>query len=234
MTGLKDRQVEPEIMDGPDLDPAAHRAALLGLGRINRVSRSAALVWPVLREAARAQARPLRVLDIACGGGDVVVALLRRARREGVPLAMSGCDISDVALEVARGQAQDAGVEARFFRHDALAERPPERSDVTMTSLFLHHLSHEDGATLLRNMRQASRWVVVNDLERSTAGYGAAWMGTRILTRSGVVHIDGPRSVRAAFTAEELRDLAEQAGLIGATIHRRWPFRLLLTWRAAA
>ena len=35
----------------------------------------------------------------------------------------------------------------------------------------------------------------------------------KVLTRSPIVHVDGPRSVAAAFTVEEVRRLAGQAGL---------------------
>ena len=54
--------------------------------------------------------------------------------------------------------------------------------------------------------------------------------GSRLLTRSPIVHVDGPLSVRAAFTVAEARQLAERAGLSGATIRRHWPQRFLLSW----
>ena len=62
-------------------------------------------------------------------------------------------------------------------------------------------------------------------------GYLLALIGTRVLSRSPIVHVDGPRSVRAAFTVFEALQLAEHAGLHGATIGWRWPFRFLMEWR---
>ena len=63
-----------ELMDQPDLDPNLHVAALNGLRRINSISRSAAILWPSIAEAAREfQPNPLRVLDLACGAGDNVL-----------------------------------------------------------------------------------------------------------------------------------------------------------------
>ena len=63
------------------------------------------------------------------------------------------------------------------------------------------------------------------------AGWLLAHVGTRLLSRSWVVHTDGPRSVAGAFTVAELRELAAEAGLVGAEVAWRWPFRMLLTWR---
>jgi hypothetical protein len=61
-----------------------------------------------------------------------------------------------------------------------------------------------------------------------------AHVAARALTRSHVVHVDAPRSVRAAFTRSEVRGLASQAGLDGAHVIRRWPCRLLLIWKRPA
>ena len=55
--------------------------------------------------------------------------------------------------------------------------------------------------------------------------------GLRILTRSPIVHVDGPLSVRAGFQPGEVLDMADRAGLRGARITRHWPQRLLLSWR---
>jgi hypothetical protein len=73
--------------------------------------------------------------------------------------------------------------------------------------------------------------VLVDDLNRSWAGLALASAATRLLTTSAVVHTDGPRSVRAAFTPSEALGLAEQAGLTGATVRRHWPCRWQLVWR---
>jgi hypothetical protein len=77
----------------------------------------------------------------------------------------------------------------------------------------------------------ASRLVLVNDLERSWIALLVARLATHVLTTSPVVRVDGPSSVEAAFSLTEARALAEAAGLRGARIQRRWPFRWLLTWR---
>ena len=47
------RELVGEVMDDPSLDAAEHARALRGLAWINRVSRSAAVVWPAIEAAAR-------------------------------------------------------------------------------------------------------------------------------------------------------------------------------------
>lgn len=229
------RRLEPEVMDDPGLDAGLHRQALRGLARINAWSGSARILWPAIAALARQVApRPLRLLDVATGGGDVPLRMARRARRAGLHLEIAGCDRSAVAVQSATEAAARAGAAVHFTVRDALADGLPDGFDVLTCSLFLHHLTHDDAVKLLRTMAAAARHLVlVNDLRRSGGGWWFAYFGTRILSRSPVVHVDGPRSVAAAFTVAEAAALAAEAGLPGATVARRWPFRFLLTWQRA-
>jgi hypothetical protein len=77
----------------------------------------------------------------------------------------------------------------------------------------------------------AGNLVLVNDLSRGWRGWLAAYLGSRIITRSHVVHVDAPRSVEGAFTPEEAIDVARRAGWDGARVKRKFPFRYLLSWR---
>lgn len=230
---LRRRRRRPEIMDQPDLDAGRHIHALRGLERINRWSGSTWIVWPAIRELARATTpTPLRVLDVATGGGDIPTRLWLKSRRAGLPLEVDGCDRSLDALQYARQRTVYQGARVRFFPLDAVRDPLPTGYQVIVSSLFLHHLDEEQARTLLRHMAQAAgRLVLINDLRRSFGGFALAYLGTRLLSTSEVVHIDGPRSVEAAFTVPELRRLAADAGLAGAKVERRWPCRMLLTWR---
>jgi 2-polyprenyl-3-methyl-5-hydroxy-6-metoxy-1,4-benzoquinol methylase len=218
-------------MDQPGLDRDRHFQALRGLERINFWSRSAAIVWPPLAEAARRSSRQLRVLDVATGAGDLPICLWHWARRAGIALHFDGCDLSPDAVAYARQRAATQGAGVSFFTCDALGPSLPGGYDIVLSSLFLHHLEEEQAVQLLRRLAEAAkRMVLVNDLVRSGAGLLLAYVGTRMLSRSLIVHTDGPRSVEGAFTPPEARALARRAGLVGATVEPRWPFRFLLRW----
>lgn len=226
-------------MDAEDLDPVRHIKALTALARVNRVSLVAARVWREVLHLSRGsrdrgdrkEDRPLRILDVACGGGDVMVDVARRAQRASLPLVVHGCDLSPVALEHARSEAGRRSVAVEFFARDVLADGLPGGYDLVCSSLFHHHLSREDAVELLRGMAEAGHRVLVQDLLRGTLGYLLAWSGLRLLSRSEVAHVDGPRSVRAAFTLPEVRAMAAEAGYVGAVIRRGWPERFILRWR---
>lgn len=233
MPDLCRRCRQPEVMDQPELANLDHRRALAGLARINWFSGSAALLWPAIANEARANGeKPLRVLDIATGAGDVPLRLWRRAMQANLNVEFSACDISSTALDYARRRALAAGAPIRFFRLNAVSEEIPGDFDVITSSLFLHHLPDDAAQDFLRRAGAAARrMLLVHDLLRSRRGYWLAWLATRFLTASWVARIDGPLSIRGAFTCDEVESMAGSAGLERAAITRHWPERFLLTWR---
>ena len=233
---LSTRNLQPELMDDPTLDPSSHRQALLGLGRINWWSRTDAAVWKQLLNIVQnsPDGEPVTILDIASGGGDLAIRLAKIARQHNRALEIHGCDISPTAISHATEQARAAGLSnISFHQCNALEEPLPRPSyDVVMCSLFLHHLNAQQALVLLRRMKASARQLVlVDDLRRTRLGYWLAWLGCRILTRCHVVHVDGPMSVEGAFSTAEARDIAVNAGLKTVTMQHHWPQRFLLSWR---
>jgi SAM-dependent methyltransferase len=236
---LSRRRLRPERMDDPDLPAAEHRKALAGLARIHAVDFSDRLLWRPVAELARARGGPLTVLDLACGGGDLTLALARRAAAAGLPIRVAGCDLSPTAVERAREAAAARGLDVPFFTHDALAGPPAltdtgQPYDVLTCSLFLHHLDEERAVALLTRMReQAGAAVLVHDLLRSKAGWLLAWLASRVLSTSPVVRTDALLSVEGALSFPEVGFLMGRAGMhrshTAVTTH--WPERWLLHWR---
>lgn len=230
---LSRRNLQPELIDRDDLDAQRHRQALDGLARINFFSRSASILWPPIRSLVASEPeRNWRLLDVATGAGDLPIALWRKARRAGIRLEVEGCDKSGRAIEHARRRAARLNVPARFFDRDAVEQPLPEGYDIVTSSLFLHHLDEPQAIELLGRMAAAAgRLMLVNDLERSRAGFALAFVGVRLLTRCDVVHVDGPQSVAGAFRLDEVRAMCRAAGLDGYSLKRRWPCRYLLAWK---
>jgi 2-polyprenyl-3-methyl-5-hydroxy-6-metoxy-1,4-benzoquinol methylase len=227
------RVVTGERMDLPDVDAGDHREALEGLRRINAASRTAGrMAGPIGRLARREKLDRISLLDVACGGADVSIGVATAAKGWGATVALTLMDRSSTALQHAARAAARAGIGCRCIQGDALAALPGNDFDVVASSLFLHHVPTADQVVdLLRNMRGAAgRMVVISDLERSRAGLAAAWLGCRLLSRSEIVHHDGPASVRAAWRLGELAEFAARAGMGAARIGRCWPWRMLLIW----
>ena len=224
------RRRQAELMDDPALDPSRHAQALRALRRINRVSFTADRVWLEVRRVHARLDRPIRVLDLACGGGDVLLDVARRARKAAVPVELHGADVSPVAVQQARRQAaREAAVDV--FELDVLSHPIPSGYDLITTSLFLHHLERNEAVDLLRRMADATESsLLVQDLRRTQLGYVFAWVGLHTLTSSDVARVDGLISVRSAFTTREVDDMCGDAGLAEAEVGRGWPQRFVIRW----
>ena len=229
---LSHRHRQPEIMDAADLPASRFVDTLKGLGRVNAVTRSSRIMWPDLKAAAmRHPDRPIRVLDVACGGGDVLLALWRLARRAGIKVELEGCDASPEAVRYSRETAEGARAPIGFFQHDVTLGSLPGGYDMIMSTLFLHHLEEQAAVAFLCDAAaKAKDRVVIQDLVRSGVSYWFTRVGTSLLLLNDICRLDGRTSVEGAFTRAEAEVLAQQAGLHNAEIVPRLPFRYLIRW----
>jgi len=218
-------------MDDPQLDADQHRRALAGLSRLNRCSGVAGAMYRQLRSfAKRVGDRPLTVLDVASGSGDVPIAWARKALREGLDLRITLSDISAVAVEEQRRLAKRSGVEILSMQHDCLRTPLPGGFDVVTCSLFMHHLDEHETFCLLQAMQSAStRGMIVCDLERSRLNLALVNAAARLLTRSPIVHTDADLSIRGAYTIDEFQRIASDALARPVRVNRLFPCRFMLT-----
>ena len=233
MNGLPDlteRRLQPELMDSPSLDLGPHLEALDALERVGLVSLAGWRTWHEVLRLAREGVQPVRVLDLACGGGDVLLSVARRAARAGVEVDLHGCDLSSVALERAGARGGDA-LGVTFHEWDVLRASLPEGYDLLTSSLFLHHLTRDEAVGLLSRMADAAgKRIFIQDLRRTPVGHVFARVGLGVLTRSPVARHDGRISVESAFTMEEVRAVCHDAGLTGAQVRSCWPQRFTVRW----
>ncbi len=232
---LSKRVLVGELMDDPQLPAKDHHQALNGLRRVNRFSRTARVISSAIIDHWRTegQSTRLRVLDLACGGGDVATQVAEHLRRARVDAEVHGWDLSKTAIDFAVQQLGQDQNRVHFKIADALNAEVAEQFDVVYCTLFLHHLDDCEAERLLKSMWGMSRkMVLIDDLRRSTVGYALAIIGCQLLSRSPIVHVDGPLSVRAAFTESEIQELSDRCQLPRPVIRRHWPHRFLLKWMA--
>ena len=228
----------PELMDDPALNQAEHDQALTALARINWISSTATQlgrrVVRLLATARSTHCGPVRIIDIACGGGDLTTAVARYlGRRLEQPVEVLGLDVSERAIGWARQRHASSSQSATitFAQADIVCDGCPP-CDVAIHSLFLHHLDDDAAIELLRGMAAAvTAGGVFSDLIRSRLGLLLAHVGTTMLARSRVARVDGPLSVKAARTVVEYRQLLSIAGLPHAQIDRTWPERVCVSWK---
>jgi len=233
---LETRNVTPELMDDPGLERSEHLRALKALGRINWLSRTArSLAREMEHVLGPVPDRKIRVLDMACGSGDIILPLQRLLLRQSIEAEIDGCDASPVAIDFAAFQAEMSGSRAQFFLRNVLKDPLPEGYDLIISSLFLHHLRDAEIPALLSKLaNSAELGFVISDLVRSRLGYWMAYLASMAVTRSAVVRVDSLLSVRSALTISEIDSYMFEAGLnAGSRVYRCFPCRFISSWRRA-
>lgn len=215
-----------ELMDDPGCDPVMLATTLRRFDTVNRlVSGWSRIYRSRLAPTLAALGRPTRVLDLGCGGGDLVVRLATLARRDGLDVHWLGVDPDARAVEVA---ARSANGRIGFRAADAgdlLASG--DRFDAVISNHVLHHLN-DDLASFAAESRRLSHGVVLHgDIARSRRAYALYAVGITPLAPGTFLRTDGLRSIRRSFTPSELADeLAVKAPEVWS-VARPAPFRLL-------
>jgi hypothetical protein len=217
-----------ELLDDPAADPETVAQSLRNVARANRWFGGAAAVRHGLQRVLRGvpRGRPLTLLDLGTGAGDLPQRAVRWARRHGYTLRPVGLELNRTAAAM----AWRAGVPCAV----ACAGAPPMREksvDIVLVSQVAHHLTSDSAVRLLRTCDALARiGVVIADLRRGRMAPIAFWVGARALRFDPSTVADGITSIRRGYTLRELRALLVEAG-VSARVSRRPGYRLVATWR---
>jgi 2-polyprenyl-3-methyl-5-hydroxy-6-metoxy-1,4-benzoquinol methylase len=217
----------PEWMDG-DCSYQDFRACMRSLEQINRwlLGYRATLAW--LKRLPHGSRHPLRIVDVGSGGGDLLRQIARWARRQGIPVELTGIDLNPYATRTAvESTPKELGV--HWVTGDAMAYRPEKPIDLVVSSLMAHHLEDEEIVALLKWMDATAQagWFI-SDLERSRRSSRAfEWMARTARWHRFVRH-DGPVSFQRAFRKQDWVRLLALAEIPSgtATIEHWHPGRL--------
>lgn len=218
-----------EALDTPHLPSDVTRATLSDIARANTLfGGRRAVAWGVDRVVAGTAARPVTLLDVGAGMGDVASWLKRPRRGAAVVVRAVALDWHREAARLcaARGLAATQG----DAFHLPLADRS---IDVVVASQLLHHFQRPTAVQLVHELTRVARvGVVVADLRRSAVAMAGIWLAALALRFHAVSRRDGVLSVRRGYTRGELAALLREAG-VEATVTARPGFRLVATWRVA-
>ncbi|MBO1900922.1 methyltransferase domain-containing protein [Leucobacter weissii] len=195
-----------ELMDDPACDPVRLRRTLERFALVNRaVSCWGAVYRARLRPLLRRLDRPARLLDIGCGGGDVVRRLVRLARSDGFGVEALGIDPDPRALEVARAAKTMPGVSYEQARSRALVERG-ERFDLVISNHLLHHLDDGSLEQLIADSEALATGLCLHsDIARSDGAYALFSVAVPPIAPGSFLLVDGLRSIRRSYAPAELR-----------------------------
>lgn len=231
MSRLEPAALGWELLDDPAAAPAQVCESLRNIARANRWFGGASAVRFGLERAlpSRVARRPLTLLDVGTGIGDLPHMAVAWAARRGVSLRPVGLERHGAAARLAR----QSGLTAVVGDGGALPFRSAS-VDLVLLSQVAHHFAPGAIVRLLRECARVARQaVIVADLRRSTlAAFGFRLAGTLLRFDADTLR-DGVTSLRRGFTEASLEALLAEAGVV-AQVARRPGARLVAVWHPPA
>ena len=200
------RVLEPETLDhlAPD-DPVAERSRR-DLRRVNAfMGARRILARAMARALADAPARRLRILELGCGDGRLMLEVARHRGDRWPDARLDLLDRQPIVDAATLAAYAAAGWHAQPVIADVMdwAADEGERWDVIVANLFLHHFDAESLARLLAACVRRADALAACEPRRSRFSLAAShlifFLGANAVTRN-----DGVLSVRAGFVGDEL------------------------------
>jgi 2-polyprenyl-3-methyl-5-hydroxy-6-metoxy-1,4-benzoquinol methylase len=168
----------------------------------------------------------IKIIDIACGGGDLLLAINRWAKREKIAAELIGIDVNPFMIQYAKTKSNPStNIDYRVtnvFSEKYFQIQP----DIVTINSFCHHLSDEEFVRLLENLTQTTKLaIIINDLQRHWISYYAIKWLTRLFNCSYLMQHDAPQSVLRAFSKDELINLLKKSKITNFRIRKHWAFR---------
>ncbi|KQU94294.1 hypothetical protein ASC68_21790 [Devosia sp. Root105] len=207
MAGMPVRRLSPELLDQlPASDPEAI-GSRRDLARINAIMFQAAIMCRRLRRDL--QRPPRRILEIGCGDGGFMLAVLKRMRRHWPGGEIVLLDQQDLVPSRRLGAFADLGWQAETVTADALVwmeQSPSTGFDLVTANLFLHHFAEAGLTRLLAAASRLAPVFVATEPSRNAAALTATGLLRAIGANAVTLH-DAAASVRAGFAGQELSRL---------------------------
>jgi 2-polyprenyl-3-methyl-5-hydroxy-6-metoxy-1,4-benzoquinol methylase len=213
-----------EWMDRDDCDRELLMNTYRQFGRINRLLSGWDRIYRNhIKPIFQTEHRSVSILDIGCGGGDILAYLQQIAELDRFNAEFTGIDPDPRSIDYLQKQRWPDNIRFRGISSSELL-REGKTYDVVISNHLMHHLHPPQLRSVCRDAEAlATKKVIFSDIERSDIGYLSFSVFAPLLFRNSYIVKDGRISIRRSYRKDELRRLLSGRW----TIKRQFPFRLL-------
>src|SRR5208283_1835974 len=168
MNDLSQRSSQPELMDTESVSFEEFDECLRSLGVINTFTLAyrPTLGWLERMMAGASSGQSISVIDVGCGGGDMLRRIWKWARKRRLEVELTGIDLNPWSKKSAE-QVTPKDAPIRFETGNIFLLDTSLHADFIVSSLFAHHLGDGELVRFIRWMDgHATRGWFINDLHR--------------------------------------------------------------------
>lgn len=224
---MNNRSAEKEKLDNLSLNGEPLYKALKSLEWVNRWLGNHRSTTKAIIKAYKKGRNPLRIIDLGCGGGDLMAVIAQSLQKKNIPFSITGIDANRNTLEYAAKKCAQFK-EINFQQADILF--PGFRlneCDVLITSHFIYHFSEKELAGFIsNNLSAVTTCFICSELERSRLAYILFKCSSFFLALSKLAKQGGLLAIKRSFTKKEWLSVLNQAGVSAFRLRRIPLFRL--------
>lgn len=159
----------------------------------------------------------LKIADIGCGPGDILVRLRRRKNWD-----LYGLDISDQMLDLAKKREKEENLEKNINWVNTNSN-PEEienlKFDVVISNSVLHHMDGIKFWSMVKSISKKGTYIFVRDLRRPDHPYTAMnIMHQYVGSEPDVIRKHYLSSLHSSYTVEEVTEHLKELGITGLKI----------------
>lgn len=217
-----------ELMDDPDCDLEKLHATYDQFGTINRLLGGWKRIYKHrIRPALMSADQKPSILDIGCGGGDVLRMLHSFTQKDNLEVDFTGIEPDKRAIDYLHKQQWPENFSFINTNSPDLANQN-QIFTVVVSNHLIHHLTQPDLEMVCTDAEKlADRLVLFNDIERSDIGYAFFSTLAPLFFTKSFIAADGITSIRRSYRKSELQPLLPA----GWKVERQFPFRLLAIYK---
>ena len=226
LINTKQRSDATEIMDDFSISGKILHKTLDTLANINKWLGGNKVTLYGLKKVIKNHPKnvPITIIDLGCGGGDILRKVSKYGKKEGYIFKLVGVDANKDAVDYARELSKDYP-EISFVACDIFSDAfEALQYDVVLTTLFLHHFKEDQIISMLSSLiNKAKSGIVVNDLHRHPMAYYLFKLVCVTIKNTMIIE-DGLTSILRGFKRDELENFSKKLQ-VTPQIKWKWAFR---------
>ncbi|TVR37657.1 MAG: methyltransferase domain-containing protein [Cryomorphaceae bacterium] len=175
----------------------------------------------------------IHIVDVGCGGGDLMCHLQQRLQKQGYTVRFTGIDQNPNMIQLAKHSV--CNPQSFSWIKESVFDDPIEmpKCQLLISSHFMYRLNKDEWSHVLsRWQKNVSHGMVFSELRRSRLSYGLFYLFSAIAFPRGTTRSDGLLAIRRAYRTGEVEPLL--ADMPGASVRRTPWFRQIIVVPSAA
>jgi len=226
---LKNRQFIAEEMDDFSLHGEELESTLSSLSKINKYLGNSSTVVNCLKPIIRQSQATLRIVDLGCGGGDLLRELAEFAIENKHELSLIGIDGNQNIISRASKKYESIPF-LKFQSADILSSNfDLLECDILISSHFMYHFTDKDLINfLLKHKHSVKSKIIFSELQRSVISYRLFQLLAFCLSFPKMIMSDGLKAISRSFRKRELLRILNTVSFKRYNIQWKWAFRYLV------